>query len=141
MPQIDVSDVTLDPEIAGERFSVVRRAEVVNDFGESVVVSRTYPRVPGSVTPTAPNSLAREEAYQTQQKTIQVIARFRLRGVARDGAGAKFQPDLILWRGDAYLVTTVDDYSQYGAGFVRADCASTDYEDVAPGSPEITAPA
>jgi hypothetical protein len=129
---VDVTDVLLDPAIAGERFTVLRRKETVNDLGVASWEWLTFPEVIGSVTPTGDQSLVREEAYQVSAKTMLVITEFRLRGPSKDAAGANYQPDIVVWNGNYYLVRSVDDFSRYGAGFVQAECTSTDLIDQAP---------
>jgi len=136
-PWIDVSDVLTDPMIAGESFTVTRRREIVNDFGEVGTENTSLPAL-GSIVPVGSNSLLREDALQTQSKTIRVISTFRLRGVAETVDGSKWQPDIVFWNGDHYLVKTVDDYSSYGAGLVEAECSSIDFEDKPP-APAISA--
>jgi hypothetical protein len=135
MSFIDVSDVLLDPMIAGQEFLVVRRQQTVNNFGETVIGQAVFSAL-GSVTPVGANSLLREEAYQVQQKTLRVVTSARLRGVSEDVAGVQFQPDLIYWpvspSGDYFLVKVLNDYSQFGAGVVEAECASIDYSDLPP---------
>jgi hypothetical protein len=131
MPLLDVSDVLTDPDIAGERLEVVRRFETVNGFGESVVTTKRY-AVRGSVTPVGDNSLIREEAYQAEAQTILVVTAFLLRGPSKNPAGQSFQPDVILWLGDSYVVRVLNDYSRYGAGMVEAECSSIDFIDEAP---------
>lgn len=128
MPWISVTPTILNPLVGGEAFQVIRRQEVVNTYGEMTVSTTTLNAV-GSITPTAENSLVREDAFQTQSKTIHVITTFHLQAMGIGAGGAKFQPDLILWHGDYYLLKTLNDWSSYGAGFVEADCASIDYED------------
>lgn len=130
MPDIDVTEILSDSDIAGVPFVVVRREEVVNVHGESELVETRIDAV-GSVQPTGDNSLVREEAYQTQAKTLKVVTTFLLRGESK-AAGRSYQPDLVLWQGDYYLVRTVEDYSQYGAGMVDAECTSVDHVDDAP---------
>jgi hypothetical protein len=132
MPQIDVSDIVRDPFIAGERFTVLRRVETVSAYGQSSVAIRTYPDQIGSIVPAGDNSLVREEAYQTQAKAIQVITSFRLRGASKDQAGYRYQPDIVIWKGDAFVVRSISDFSQYGAGLVQADCISIDLVDQVP---------
>lgn len=132
MPSIDVTDVLLDPMIAGESFSVIRRAEIVNDYGESVQTTQTIPNVVGSVVPLGSNSLLREEAFQTNDKTIRVLTSFRLRGPSKSAVLQNYQPDIIVWKGDNFVVRTLEDYTQYGAGMVDAECSSIDLVDQAP---------
>jgi len=131
MPGIDVSYVLRDQMIAGERFQVVRRQETVNSLGISTVKEITLPAL-GSITPTGDNSLVRAEGYQQQAKTIRVITNFRLRGATIGQNGANYQPDIVLWNGSRFVVRTVDDYSQYGAGMIVAECSSIELTDPAP---------
>lgn len=131
MPGIDVTGILLDPDIAGTPFTVIRRSEIVSNFGLSTVRSKSIPNVRGSVQPTGENSLVREAAFDVQAKTIKVITTFRLRGVSTQ-AGANYKPDLILWNGDYYEVRVINDYSQFGGGFIDAECTSIDYVDQAP---------
>lgn len=132
MPQIDLSDIVLDPFIAGEAFSVIRRQQAVDNNGIMSTVNTAVPNVRGQVTPTGDNSLVREEAFQTQSKSISVITSYRLRGASKDENGVQWQPDLVLWKGDYYIVREIKDWSQYGAGLIEADCTSIDFVDQPP---------
>lgn len=131
MPFIDVTDIILDPMIAGEVFTVIRSVETVNNYGESVVTYQTLSGA-GSVTPTGANSLVREEAYQTQAKTIRVVTTFALRGASKDENGVSYQPDIVVWRGNHFIVKSMDDFSQYGSGFVDVECASINQTELTP---------
>jgi hypothetical protein len=136
MPQIEVTEVTLDPIVAGETFLVTRRMEAINQYGERTESTITYSAI-GSVTPTGDNSLVREEAYQLQNKTIRVITTFMLRAPSKAPpqptlSQSDYDPDIVTWRGDFYVVKNVSDYSQYGAGMIEAECAGIDYVDQAP---------
>lgn len=131
MPWVDVSSVLFDPDIAGISFTVLRRKQIV---GQNGVVSTQVERCAavGSVVPVGDNSLLREETFQVQAKTIRVCTTFRLRGVAEQANGASYQPDLVLWNGDFFVVRTIDDYTPYGAGMIEAECSSIDYQDEPP---------
>lgn len=132
MPDIDVSDLLLDADIAGQIFGVIRRQETVGANGVSTVAATNLTAV-GSITPTGDNSLLREEAFQTGAKTIKVITPFRLRGASKDAGGNSFQPDIVVWNGDNFLVRIVNDWTPFGAGFIEAECSSFDFIDLAPG--------
>lgn len=132
MPDIDVTDVVLDGHIAGESFLVERRLQTVNDFGESTTTTVQLGAT-GAVSPTGDNSIIREQAFQTQAKTIRVITTFDLRGPTRGEAGKKFDADVVLWRGGRFVVAVVNDYSQYGQGFIEAECMNMLLADLAPG--------
>lgn len=131
MPGLDVTDVLADPDVAGESFTVIRRQQSIGANGREVLTATSLPNITGSIVPTPLNSLAREEAYQSQQKSIRVVTTFRLRGASKD-AGVTYQPDQVVWKGDTFVVKSLDDYSQYGAGFIVADCTSIDLVDQAP---------
>lgn len=133
MPWTDVSDIVLDPFIAGESFDVYHRTQTVDQGGVAQIAQQLVAGVLGSVVPVGANSLARDEAYQTQSKAIRVITSTRLRGASKqDADGSVYQPDVIFWKGDFYVVKSLDDYSQYGAGLVAAECVSMSFV------PEIT---
>lgn len=128
MAEIDVSDLTLDPFLMGEHFTVLRRQDIVNQYGESVTTDITLPGI-GAVYPAGENSLIREIAFQTQSRAITIVTKFALRGSGKDqGQEAQlFQPDVVLWLGNHYQVRDIESFAQFGAGFVKADCLATDY--------------
>jgi galactose-6-phosphate isomerase len=127
-PEIDATwDVLLDPIVAATSFVVVRRKSWTDSNGIAQQGEQRVSPVYGSVTPTGDNSLVREDAYQSQNKTLMVITQFFLRAAAVDDNGVGWQPDLILWDGNYYLVKTVNDFSQFGIGFIQADCESFEY--------------
>lgn len=131
---IDVTDVLQSIHIAGTRFSVLRRVEAISDLGIASYTWKTFTDVIGSVQPTSDQSLVREEGYGVSAKTLKVITPFRLHCIAKDESGTNSQPDIVVWKGDYYLVKSVDDYTQYGAGFVEAECSSIDASEIEPGA-------
>lgn len=134
MPELDISELTLDPQLAATRFVVVRRVETVNQFGERTNGIQRFTPL-GQVSPTGDNSLSREEAYQVGGKTIQIITRFMLHHVATQMGKARYDPDIVIWRGDSFVIKSIEDYSQFGAGMIVAEAASIDYVDQAPNPP------
>lgn len=135
MPEIDVTDILVDIDIADSQFTVIRRQEVVNNFGETTLVTTTYPpTLPqpiGAIYPTGDNKLQRKEDFTSQSDTITVVTQFRLRGASKSG-GNKFQPDIVVWNGNNYVVSNVNEFTQYGAGFIEAECTSIDFTPQAP---------
>ena len=127
MPDVDISDVTMDVAVAGELFVIVSRPETVNGFGESVPGDQRREGW-GSVTSVSPADLIRNEAFDAAEKTILVVTTAHLRSSSYSSAGIKFKPDLVQWRGDYYLVREVEDFSRYGVGTVEAKCALFSYE-------------
>lgn len=114
MPNLDVSEVLFDPDLA-DTFDVRRRTEVVSDVGRSEVTSRTYPRIIGVITPESPADLVRRDDGQMVTHKISVVTMFRLRN-ASEGV----QPDHILYGGAVYTVTNVLPFSRFGKGFTEA---------------------
>lgn len=130
-PWLDLTEVIEDPYFE-DSFTVLRRKQTVNSFGEPViVVEHTYPDVGGIVIPTGNNSLVRQEAFESQQNAIQIITKFRLRPASKDGT-VDYQPDIVQWDGSSYLVRTSNEYTRFGAGFVQVDCIATDYNPAPP---------
>lgn len=132
MPEIDVTDVLLDSDVAGEDFTYARRPETVTQAGRGVRALQVYPGV-GSIQPIEDNSMARTEDYDAAANTIQIITMTRLRSVSQDQGGNQFAADIVTWKGNSYVVKTVEDFSQYGAGYVRAVATSQDFVDQATG--------
>ncbi len=131
MPDLDITDLLTDPDLT-DTFTVIRRLQVVNGFGEVTVTPTTFTNLRGAVFPAGDNSLARQDAFQTQSKSITVATQFRLRGISQDKTGAQYQPDIVVWNGDNYEVRSLSDFSNYGAGFTQADCVSVDLLDLPP---------
>jgi len=126
MPYVDASENLVDPELAAQCFTVVRRQQIMQQNGRPTITEKRYD-AKGAVFPTGDQSLVREEAYENQAKTIQVVTRFRLRGPAKDSNGKDWQPDLIFWHGDYFIVRSLDDYTPFGVGMTSAECASYNY--------------
>lgn len=116
MPAIDVSELLTDPDFA-QAFKVERRTEGVNDKGRADVFATKLDAI-GAVLP-MPAPVNRQPAEQNLPKWIAVYTGFALRGPA-----SGYQPDFVLWNGDRYIVDDVQDWTEYGAGFVMATCSS-----------------
>jgi hypothetical protein len=68
---------------------------------------------------------------QITGKALTVITQYRLRGES-ESTGTEFQPDLVVWHGDSFLVKHVEDWSAFGPGFILAVCISIDVVDTPP---------
>lgn len=128
---IDVTELLTDPDTGGAVFDVIRRREVVGSNGFGVVAEQLIEGVVGAIYPTGNNSLVREEAYSLGVDSIMVVTQFRLRMASAVGA-IKFQPDLVVVNGERYIVKTNNGYTQYGAGFMVAECLGIAFNDEAP---------
>lgn len=128
MPSIDVSAALFNPSFQ-DTFSVTRRVQTVNNYGEAATASTVTPGVTGSVWPSQPNERRLLPDLTVTDKTITIITSFALYGEAQV-AGTEYSPDIVTWHGDSFLVRNVEDWSAYGAtGFVQAICSSIDVVD------------
>jgi hypothetical protein len=126
--------VALQNPYTVDYFSVVRRVETVNGFGESVLTTTTTNSVAGVVVAAPPSSLDRQANMQVAPKWIDVITMFKLYSESESAAKTEYQPDIIVWQGNNYVVKTLGDYSKYGLGFVTAGCAIVDSQATPPGN-------
>jgi hypothetical protein len=124
LPLLDLSFLTAEPLIAGDRFDVARRQEVVDQGGRVTIVEETFRAQLGAVYPTGPNDLVRDPDRGYATKTITVVTKFPLRMTATG-----YQPDQVVWpcgSSDRYVVSRISDFSRYGTGFVEATCSAID---------------
>jgi hypothetical protein len=131
MPFIDVTDLLVDPDIAAQSFTVLRRRETVTNYGESTWLTVKSPAI-GSIQPSGDQSLIREEGFDAQHRTIKIVTTFRLRGVTKGPSGARYKPDIILWHDNYYEVISPVDWSDFGAGMIEAEAAAIHYIDNSP---------
>lgn len=132
MPTLDVTDVLLDPDFC-ETLTVIRRQEGPLVKGRPSITETTISPAPvGVVLAQSDAPIQRGPDQQNLPRLIQVHTPFRLRGPSKDPvSGAIYQPDIIVWGGDRFVVNKVQDFSRFGRGFIQADCSSQDLIDVA----------
>jgi galactose-6-phosphate isomerase len=130
---LDVTDVLLDQDLGTEFISVIQRP-IVMVKGRATVPAPVRTDNVAAVVNSGVSDLDRAKDQQNMPNKISVHTLFRLTGPAKDAMNAQFHPSQIIWRGDYYVVSSLDDYSKYGAGFVRADCSSVDSIDSPPGT-------
>lgn len=118
MANLDVNDVLLDPLLSTD-FSVRRRSETVNQQGRNELLEELFEGQRGIIT-WEDNSLNRMPDGSIAQESIKVVTPFSLRD-----ASFGFQPDVIIWKGAEYLVTSVRANRHIGRGFTRATATST----------------
>ena len=136
MPLLDVSELLSDPLFV-ETITVIRREQTINARGRVVIVATSFPGVLASVQPKdtaiGGNIISREPDGSFRGSNLNVYTKFRLRSVSKEESGdIQFQPDVIVWNGDHFLVALTNDYSHYGAGYMHAECEATDPVDNAP---------
>jgi galactose-6-phosphate isomerase len=130
MSQLDFSAVLTDPLFL-DYYTVMRRSQVISTSGIASTNNVTTPNVAGVVYPSEPNDLQRLPDDQVMSKTLTIITNFALYGEA-EAAGTEYQPDLVDWNGDSFVVRLIEDWSNYGTGFIKAICTSIDLVDSPP---------
>ncbi len=117
MAQIDVSDLLLDPDFINP-LKLIHRTPVVNGHGENQLVETCEDTV-GSVQPASGKTIQRlPDALRVGN-----VSSFWIKaGIVADSS-CKY-PDLISFRGKRYAVQTVDDWSNWGAGWMRGTCVA-----------------
>jgi hypothetical protein len=123
MPDIDLTDLLSDPDFA-EQLTITRNQQVMGSNGRLTVTTIAISPAPyGVVIPQADLPIQRGPGQQTLPRLIQVHTVFRLRSASTD-ADTPYEPDVITWNGDSYVVNKVSDFSHFGAGFIQADCSA-----------------
>lgn len=129
MPALDMSDALLEPQLQ-DCFTVLRRSEAINEFGENVITVQRIRDVEGVVSP-GNSHLERGPDMQNMPQVIEIDTTFRLQGPSPGR-----QADVVLWSGDNFLVTSINDSARYGFGWVHAVCSSIDNLDLPSEDPE-----
>ncbi len=120
MPFLDVTDVLLDPMFCAP-LVVKRRVQGLVKGRTQLQVTVVDPAPVGVILPMG-GELSRGPDMQTMPRRIEIHTPFRLRSESKKADGTEdFQPDIVTFNGDDYQVVLVDDLSQYGAGFIRAE--------------------
>lgn len=133
MPNLDVSDLLLDPDFA-EELTIFRRAMTVGSNGRSTLASvEVEPKPWGVVLPVdtavGGNSMTRSSDAQYRGSAWVIYTQHRLQGPSDD---PDRYPDVVMIEGDPYVVTIVNAYSKFGAGFMKAEVSSMAAIDNAP---------
>jgi hypothetical protein len=134
MVAFDLKDALLTPEFL-DSFMVQRRSQAMNNYGRAQSLVLWTQPVLGVVTAASPNQLARLPEEQHQAKTIEIRTTFAIQGPSEG-----VSPDIIVWNNDNYIVQILDDWSNYGTGFVHVVCTSMDSVDAPPVAPGVGQP-
>ena len=122
MATLDVSDVLLCPEFT-DKYVIQRNAETVDDKGRSTVAPIKINSF-GVVTMASGKDLQRLVDYEVLDRVIKITTKTQLQSETNGS-----QPDIIIWRGDNYVVKDIKLYPQFGQGFYSVLAASIDLTD------------
>jgi galactose-6-phosphate isomerase len=125
MPLLDVNQVLASPNLR-TTFLVTRRMVTVDTHGRTSTTTSQY-TVVGVINAHGDNTTDRPSEYAASHKSIVVYTPFRLYAQSQGSL-----PDLITYRGNDYIVRAIEDFTQYGRGFVQAYCTSQNLQDSPP---------
>lgn len=128
MPQLDVTDVLLDPDFVD--YSLVCHRQI-QTMDEDNFPMNTAENVPFSGVVTVDRSLEarRMAAGQNIGGAILIVTQFRLtQGQPAGPDSPRLDADIVTYNGRNYRVTFVDPYTSYGAGFVQAHCELVEFD-------------
>ena len=118
MGLLDNSDILRDPDFAAPYGSVqlIRSKQVIGTDGVATYVEN--PAVPLSCV-IQPAGLTQQQKADLSNVTasVNVWTTTRLNTVTEN-----YEADQILWQGKRYMVMVVEDWTAFGAGFIRATC-------------------
>jgi hypothetical protein len=117
MARIDVDDIIEDPDFEDDDFEVIRSVETVGTDGRALFLVQAPFASAGVVQPAAGRSLMMLPEGARIQGSIDIWTKEPLR--MNDGT---YAADVICWHGRSYVVSNVEDFLNYGAGYVRATC-------------------
>lgn len=129
MPLIDTSELLVDPDFV-EPVTVLRRMQLVSEQGRVSTQNQSFMNVIACVQPQSDEPMVRGTDSQLLPALISVHTKFRLRGISPN-----FQPDIVIWNGNQFVVNKVFNWSHFGLGYVMAECSSMDHLDEPPGGP------
>lgn len=104
-----------------ETVTVIRKTQIVTKQGLAVEVPESIFTIRASVVAKPPDELQRVPEYQNVNRAIEVSTNTPLIA-GTPGHDA----DIVVWHGDQFVVSSLDDYSKNGRGFVTALCISID---------------
>lgn len=112
MPTIDVTSILTDPAFATRNLLCQRRTQTVDNHGHAVDTVQSTPFA-GVAIASSDTTIA--DSGRRVQGNLTLYTRFRLID-GKDGKDA----DLVKYKGNLYLIDNVEDFTEYGRGFVVA---------------------
>ena len=115
MPLVDVTELLSDPDFV-EDFTVIRSTRTMDQHGRVVDLPGQYSTY-GSIQPTSGSTLMILPEAERVGAFITVVTMFPLIALSDTTA-----PDRIIWHNKTYQVKLLNDWTDYGQGFVSAVC-------------------
>ncbi len=118
MPSIDVTDVLTDPDFI-DTATVTKTLRTVGTDGRAVDTSSLPVSFSAVVIPVAQRLILQSDGA-LRDGAIDIFTTYALSGGVKTSDSAGRQPDVVTWHGRGYTVAAVEDWTAYGAGWVRA---------------------
>jgi len=99
----------------------VERRSTTTLKGRTQMTSTLFENVRAVVSVASPTDLDRLGDIQVMGLHLSIVTEFKLHSAVRG-----FQPDLIEWRDNTFLVKSVEPYPQYGPGFYQVIVGSSE---------------
>jgi hypothetical protein len=115
MALLDVTEVLFDPDFA-DTITCIREMQTVNGSGLASTTP-TPSTFTGVVTQDDGDVMQRMPDGEMVSGSITIHTVFRL-----SAGGPGQNADIVTWQGRNYTVKTISDYSNFGAGFIAANC-------------------
>ena len=115
---IDVTEILVDPDLTSP-FSVISSTAVIGTDGRVTITQQPACPEIGVVVP-ARSSLLRAGDGSRLNASIDIYTQALLTNGSKTDDVNSQPPDIIVWNGRQYTVTVVQDFSDYGVGFVHA---------------------
>jgi hypothetical protein len=109
----DVSDCILDPDFCQD-IAVARRTESVSDKGRMAASNASF-TCSAVVMPATPEQLDRVPEADRSNEVLAIYTTVLL--TSGDNTHA---PDVVTWKSGTYMVKSVQDWTDYGAGYCLA---------------------
>ena len=119
MPLLDVSEILFDPDFMDANIPVIRSVRTMVN-GRTVDTPGQYVMT-ANIQPSSAADLRRLPEAERIGSFITVVTQFKLQPLTSTNG-----PDIVVWQGNNFRVKSVNDWSQYGNGFVNAVCELTD---------------
>lgn len=115
MALVDVTELLVDPDFV-DPVTIINRTPTVNDFGENTLVECQVDTW-GSVQPAPTKTIMRlPDALRVAD-----VSEFWVKGrIIADGT-YKY-PDILVFNGKRYQVQTIQDFTNWGAGWCAGTC-------------------
>ena len=119
MATLDVSEA-LDYEEFQSIFGIIRRQSRVDESGLNVLLEVPTVIARGVVQAAGARDIEKlPEAFRASS-AIKIYYKGNLSALSNDEKGE--YPDIVIWKNKSWEVKAVDDWQNYGAGYVKAIC-------------------